>query len=41
MIYKDFKDIKLSALGMGTMRLPTLDGDPDKIDEEKKPTALS
>ena len=35
MIYKDFKDLKLSALGMGTMRLPALDGDPDKIDEEK------
>jgi len=35
MIYKDFQELKLSALGMGTMRLPTLDNDPDKIDEEK------
>jgi|GEM_PF-6725547 len=24
MIYKNFKDLKLSALGFGTMRLPTL-----------------
>ncbi len=26
MIYKDFKDIKLSALGLGAMRLPTVGG---------------
>ncbi len=25
MIYKDFQDLKLSALGMGTMRLPVVD----------------
>ena len=26
MIYRDFQDIKLSALGMGAMRLPVVDG---------------
>ena len=26
MIYKDFQDLKLSALGMGAMRLPVMDG---------------
>ncbi|MBQ8828428.1 MAG: aldo/keto reductase [Clostridia bacterium] len=34
MIYKNFKDIKLSSLGMGCMRLPTTGGDVSKIDEE-------
>ena len=33
MIYRDFQDLKLSMLGMGTMRLPVVDGDDTKIDE--------
>ena len=32
MIYRNFKDKKLSMLGFGTMRLPLKDG--GKIDEE-------
>ena len=35
MIYKTFKDKKLSALGMGCMRFPTVEGNFKNIDEEK------
>ncbi len=37
MIYRDFQDIKLSALGFGAMRLPVISGDDGRIDE---PAAL-
>ena len=33
MIYRDFQDLKLSALDMGAMRLPVIDGKDDQIDE--------
>ncbi len=34
MIYREFQDLKLSALGMGAMRLPVITGDDSQIDEE-------
>jgi predicted aldo/keto reductase-like oxidoreductase len=34
MIYRDFKDKKLSALGLGCKRLPVIDGQYGNIDKE-------
>lgn len=34
MIYKNFGDTKLSALALGAMRLPVVDGDDSRIDEK-------
>ena len=31
-IYNDFQDLKLSGLGLGTMRLPVVDGNDAVID---------
>ena len=35
MYYKEIAGVKVSALGMGNMRLPTLDGQDNRIDREK------
>ena len=35
MVYNSFQDLKLSALGLGAMRLPVVDGDDSKIDAEE------
>lgn len=35
MIYNDFQGVKLSALGMGNMRLPVIGGDDNTIDIEQ------
>jgi predicted aldo/keto reductase-like oxidoreductase len=34
MLYKEYKGLKLSALGMGAMRLPVVNSDDSAIDEE-------
>ena len=33
MVYKEFQDLKISALGLGGMRLPVIDGNDAQIDE--------
>ena len=41
MIYKDFQDLKLSALGFGAMRLPTVDGKDAEIDKQAASAMVS
>jgi len=40
MIYKQFKDKKLSYLGMGNMRLPKIEGQGEKIEKAKARTLI-
>jgi predicted aldo/keto reductase-like oxidoreductase len=40
MIYKEFQNLKLSALGLGTMRLPTIDGNDAASDETATATMV-
>ena len=35
MYYKEFKGNKISTLGLGSLRLPAVPGDPNKIDREE------
>ena len=35
LIYKDFQDLKLSALGFGAMRLPTVGGVDAQVDGKR------
>lgn len=41
MIYKNYQDMKLSALGMGAMRLPVVDGNDAVIDREATATMVA
>ena len=34
LVYNSFQDLKLSALGLGAMRLPVVKGDDSQIDVE-------
>lgn len=34
MVYRKFKELEISGLGMGTMRYPTIDGKAEQIDKE-------
>ena len=40
MLYKKFQDIELSALGLGCMRFPVLNGDDGQIDESQAETIV-